>query len=115
MRFGEQPQFLGEPFCLHIHALTESAPLLGRIRSDPTMMAATGRTLARRAVPRHRTSGVLVVETVAQTALVSGKPKHAKAEWDGTRPQGWCGGFIHDGKEGFFEHQPGFLRARVRC
>ena len=78
------------------------------------MMVAAGRTLARRAVPRHR-SGVLVVETAAQTALASGKPKHAKAEWDGTRPQGWCGGFIHDGKEGFFEHQPGFLRARVRC
>ena len=75
-------------------------------------MLAASRKAARRTVQQQvAKTGSMLIEATRERV-----PKaQAKSDWDGTRPAGWCSGFIHDGRSGFYEHQPGFLKARVRC
>ena len=77
-------------------------------------MLAVGRTTGMRAARLKRRSPTLpssLVVSEGRSAIIATEPD----KWDGTRPQGWCSGWIHDGTRGFEEHQKGFLFARTRC
>jgi len=80
----------------------------------PRRMLAASRRAAQRTTMQQRQRVGAMLEPISQL-VASRAPAQKKVEWDGTRPAGWCSGFIHDGRSGFYEHQPGFLRSRARC
>ena len=82
-------------------------------------MLAAARSAVRRARPVSRDVPVAVQQAVNErgpTSQENSPPMHlTDDDKDGTLWTGYASGWIYDGHRGFYEHQPGFLKARPRC
>lgn len=63
--------------------------------------------------PRLPTTGALAIfgEAPPMRHPLDALPPPKRGESVSLKGYAWA----HDGRKGFYEHQPGFLRARVRC
>ena len=72
-------------------------------------------------VVRRRPAGVKARDVPLPAAILErvrtsdGTPRNPNDDRDGTLWTGYASGWIYDGRRGFYEHQPGFLKMRARC
>ena len=77
------------------------------------MLAAARSSLRRASAVRRDVP--LPIAVLERPRSEDGAPKLSSDTRDGTLWQGYASGWIFDGRKGFYEHQPEFLKAPPRC
>ena len=101
--------------CLHRHKIRYSrAAASGVVRLAMMRIAtrATARGVARRPAAAPSNLPAVVGNAIDDQLY---KKKYQKKHGLGPDHERFGRDWLHDGTKGFFEHQPGFLRARPRC